>query len=412
MLLVDHDHAEVVEVDRLGEQRVRPDEEVDGAVAEPGGDACALLGRRAVGQELHAQRPVGEERALFGRHGEVAQQIAYRDIVLLREHLGGRHERALPAALHAHQQRGDGHDGLARPHVALEQAVHGMRAGQVGRQLIDRVALGARERERKRVVEAVHELAVDRVTDALCLALQRALAHHQRELQPQQLVEHEALARRLSRAHRLRRVHLVERPRAVDDIETVAPFARQRVGQLARPSQRLLHPATQLPGREAGLVRLGVDGHDAPGAVADEVDDRVGHLPPSPVGLELAEEHGVGALLQLLGAPRLVEERAAQIAGAIEHVDLDEGAALPGASRLNPLHHREHHGLVADLEVLDGGLLRTVEVTARVVGDQVEDGRDLHRLQRLDLLGPDAVEHRDRQLGQLAQPPRHPPTRR
>ena len=203
-------------------------------------------------------------------------------------------------------------------------------------------------------------------------------------------------------------MHLVERPRAVDEIETVAPFARQWVGQLACPSQRLLHPATQLPGRETGLVRLGVDGHDAPGAVADEVDDRVGHLTSSAVGLELAEEHRVGAFLQLLGPPWLVEEGAAQVAGAVEDVDLDEGAALSGATRLHPLHRREHHGLVTDLEVLDGGLLRAVEVAARVVGEHVEDGLDLHRRQRLDLLGPDTLEHRDRQLGQLAQPPRHP----
>ena len=391
---------------------MRPDEDVDGAVAEPGADAGPLLGRRAVGQELHAQRPVGEQRALVGGHREVAEQIANRDIVLLREHLGGRHQRALVAALHAHQQRGDGNHGLARPDVALEQPVHRVRAGQVGRQLTDRIALGARERERKRVVEAAHQLAVDLVTDALRLTLQRALAHHQRELQPQQLVEDEALARRLGGGHRLRRVHVVERPRAADDVEPVEPFARQRVGELAGAAQRLLDPVTQLPGRETGLVGLRVDGHDAPGAVADEVDDRVGHLPPAPVGLELAEEHRVGALLQLLGPPRLVEERAAQVAAAVEHVDLDEGAALAGAPRLHPLHHREHHGLVADLEVLDGGLLRAVEVAARVVGEQVEDGLDLHRRQRLDLLGPDPVEHRDRQLGQLAQPPRHPPTRR
>ena len=88
---------------------------------------------------------------------------------------------------------------LPAPDVALQQPVHRMRTGEVGRDLADRVVLGPRERERQRVVEAAHELAVDDVTDALGVALQRPLAHHERELQPQQLVEHEALARRSGR---------------------------------------------------------------------------------------------------------------------------------------------------------------------------------------------------------------------
>ena len=52
--------------------------------------------------------------------------------VLLGQHLGGRHERALVAALHGGEQGADGDDRLARADVALQQPVHGVGRGQVG----------------------------------------------------------------------------------------------------------------------------------------------------------------------------------------------------------------------------------------------------------------------------------------
>ena len=44
--------------------------------------------------------------------------------MLLGEHFGRRHERALVAALHRDEQRRERDDGLARADVALQQAVH------------------------------------------------------------------------------------------------------------------------------------------------------------------------------------------------------------------------------------------------------------------------------------------------
>ena len=53
--------------------------------------------------------------------------------MLLGEHLGRRHERALVPALHRGEQGGDGDDGLAGADVALQQPVHRVGAGEVGR---------------------------------------------------------------------------------------------------------------------------------------------------------------------------------------------------------------------------------------------------------------------------------------
>ena len=74
--------------------------------------------------------------------------------VLLGEHLGRRHQRALVAALHGGQQRGHGDDGLAGADVALQQPVHRVRRGEVGVDLGDHPALGVRQREAQRGVEA------------------------------------------------------------------------------------------------------------------------------------------------------------------------------------------------------------------------------------------------------------------
>ena len=70
--------------------------------------------------------------------------------VLLGEHLGRRHQRALVAALHGDEHRADRHEGLARADVALQQAVHRVRPGEVVLDLADRPPLRAGELVRQR----------------------------------------------------------------------------------------------------------------------------------------------------------------------------------------------------------------------------------------------------------------------
>ena len=130
VLLVDDREPEVRELRVAVEQRVRADEDVDLARVEPGGDAAALGRGRAVRQQRDAHGPVGEQRAL-GRDGQPVEQPQRTEVVLFGEHLGRRHERALVAALHRDEQRGERDDGLARTDVALQQPVHRRGAGEV-----------------------------------------------------------------------------------------------------------------------------------------------------------------------------------------------------------------------------------------------------------------------------------------
>ena len=81
------------------------------------------------------------ERRRVG-HREALDQPGHLGGVLLGQHLGGGHQRALVAALHRHQHGGHRHHRLARADVALEQPVHGERAGQIAADGLHGPALG------------------------------------------------------------------------------------------------------------------------------------------------------------------------------------------------------------------------------------------------------------------------------
>ena len=138
-----------------------------------------------------AHRSLAEQAAL-GRDVQAVEQRPQREVVLLGEHLGRRHERPLVAALHRHEQRGERDHRLARTHLALEQPVHRRGRRHVAHDLGERALLVGRERERERRVERRTQLALDLVLDAAAIAFERALARDEPDLHAQELVEREA----------------------------------------------------------------------------------------------------------------------------------------------------------------------------------------------------------------------------
>ena len=224
------------------------DHDVDRAVGEPGEHVLALGAGDPVREQLDAQRTLAEQVVGIG-HADAGEQRPHAGGVLLGQHLGRRHQRALVPALHRGEQRRHGHDRLAGADVALQQPVHRVRDGEVGVDLGDRPPLGAGERERQRRVEAPHELAADLVRDARAVALERALAQHQHQLDPQQLVERQPAPGLLLVAHRLGQVDLRERHAAVDEREPLRTALGHRVGDaaLVAAPQRLLDQAGDLP---------------------------------------------------------------------------------------------------------------------------------------------------------------------
>ena len=136
MLLVDDHQAEVVEADRVLDQRVRADRKMNRSGGKLRLHLPPLLRRRRAGQQRDP-----EPRRL--------EQPADGDEVLLGEDFGRRHERDLKAVLHRHQRRHQRHDGLAGTDVPLQQPVHRLRPLHVLDDLGDHLLLIAGELERQ-----------------------------------------------------------------------------------------------------------------------------------------------------------------------------------------------------------------------------------------------------------------------
>src|SRR5581483_12132230 len=99
--------------------------------------------------------------------------------------------------------------------------------------LLDDPRLRTGQRVRQLLVEAADEVAVHDVGDAGGTAFERALAQHERELQPEQLVEHEPAACFARLVHRLRTVDAVEGRGAIDEVEAIEHELRYRVDEAA-----------------------------------------------------------------------------------------------------------------------------------------------------------------------------------
>ena len=130
VLLVDHDQAQVAEPDVLLQQGVGPDDDAGvagehvGQRLTPGRDAGRPGEQDDPGRGLRPAQPA--RLAQWAEHG------ADRAVVLLGQDLGGGQQRGLAARVDDLEHGPDRDHGLARADLALQQPVHGERAGQVG----------------------------------------------------------------------------------------------------------------------------------------------------------------------------------------------------------------------------------------------------------------------------------------
>ena len=233
----------------------------------------------------------------LGHASRPPSSVAMPGVVLLGQHLGRRHQRALVAALDRGEQGGHGDDGLARARrrPAAGGAWGGARPCRRGSRRWP--APGRRSGERAgRSRNRPTQLPVDRVADARSRPARRPACASPGSAGG-------AAARRRPAAGgppgcrpSTRGVDLVHAPSPARP-GPGGPRHGSGSGSTSVPARRRASAThADLPAGEAGLLRLGVDGNDPPGAVADQVDDRVGHLAPAPEALDLAEHHDLGAL--------------------------------------------------------------------------------------------------------------------
>ena len=129
MLLVDDRETELREAGILVKQRVRADEDVRiGVVARRG---CVEEWKRPA---FLAARGSAEGDAQAERGAKVREN----EVVLLGEDLRRGHERRLVAGLDGEEHGAEGDEGFSRADVAVEQAIHRARRGEVGADFRDR----------------------------------------------------------------------------------------------------------------------------------------------------------------------------------------------------------------------------------------------------------------------------------
>ena len=99
-----------------------------------GEDPTALSGGGGAGQQVDAGGAFGATEHPEAGHGP--QNRFQRGVVLGGEDLGGGQEGGLPSTSDHLKHGAQSHEGLATSHVALEKALHGNGAGQVGGDLL------------------------------------------------------------------------------------------------------------------------------------------------------------------------------------------------------------------------------------------------------------------------------------
>ena len=224
---------------------------------------------------------------------------------------------------------------LPEPTSPCSSRCIGAGARHVARDLVDRALLVVGQRERQRGVERRHERPVDVVRDAALVPLERALARDEPDLHAQELVELQPLrarprARSIVSGRWMPRYAHGRGRRADASVRQIAASSGSAKPRGSRAlAARSPTSLPQLPRVHLGLARLRVHGHEhagrrrSPGS-AEHVDDRVRHLAPPAVVLDLAEERGLGPDGELALAPGLVEEHEPQVRRAVEHLGLDD----------------------------------------------------------------------------------------
>src|SRR5262245_39078665 len=257
-------------------------------------------------------------------------------------------------------------DRLARADVALEEALHRHRAGEVAVDLGDRPLLVGGERERKRVAVTRDELS--RRAEWL---RRRAFAGCRRTQQGQpkdeQLVEGEARPPDLGLRQRSRAVYGPERIGAHREPLSGEQLGGQVVSEVEHELEYLVVQVAQPLLRD--VLRCGIDGREvARLGLAVEVVRRDREAVPvrAPADAEGRSRN------ELRLEPRLVEPRRLDLAGLVRDPGGEDLQPAPAVARRGPDDALDHRLVVAE-EVADALHRRSLLVPPRALPEDVLD---------------------------------------
>ena len=368
MLLVDDDESQIGEGGRFAEQCVRADDDQRLAGGDPQRRTAPVGRGHLTGEQRRHElgREVGSEHP-----GDRSQ-------VLPREHLGGRDQRGLPAALRRLQHGPQRDERLARADLALDEPVHRPAAHKVAFDLrADRQLIG-RACERQRRVESLEQAAGrsggrrERTHELPLL--------QECGLQDEGLVPAQRLARLLDLVLEVGAVDALDRGAGAEESVLCAQGVRERVGHVAETVQHDGDDLHELPARDrAGRridrdrhVRVRLGGRARRVFIVEELVVGIGELLHAAILADLAGEDAPAPLLEFLEPPGLVEERERQLALAVADRDFEDRAlALLHPPFARAAHFGDDRDRLADRQRRDRRQLAAAHVPPRIVREQI-----------------------------------------
>jgi hypothetical protein len=191
----------------------------------------------------------------------------------------------------------------------------------------------------------------------------------------------------------------------IDKVETVEHAIGNWVVKAAGSAtgDRLFDESSEVLSEETGLFRLRVHGDDSAGLVTHEVNDRAGHLTLALERVALAVDQHAPAGGELFLSPPLVEKGQPELMLTVTDHDFGERAPAAQLPGLTGAHLTDDRRLLAGLEIANRRLSRPVEVTSRIVREQIEDGADLGTGEGGIFLVTDTTQARDGDLAEIPQ---------
>ena len=183
VLLVDDDQPQIREAHPILDQRMSPHQQLHLARSDPLECSAAFAGLRCTREDRHP-------------HRESVEQARKRGMMLPRQNLGGRHHAGLKTVIDGQQHRQQCHERLARPHVALQQAVHLVARHRILPDFAHDALLRPRQREGQHLfVKRIEHCPYAGEVEAVVLGQTFRTARHHIELHAEQLLELEAVLR-------------------------------------------------------------------------------------------------------------------------------------------------------------------------------------------------------------------------
>ena len=376
MLLVHHSQTQPGKLHALAQDGVGAHHKVGLVTADSSQRGAAGGGLHAAGQQGYT-------------HSEGGQHPVQILCVLGGKDLGGGQQGRLVSAADAGPDGGGGNQRLAAAHIALQKAVHGGAAGQIGQNFVYGPALGTGGGEGERCPEGGRVEPLHGCTGGGAAPV---LHSSNAQLEHQQLLVDEPPpgCKSLLLCGRA-----VDGPHGIGLGEQAVFFQHllwQRVGQEFRMGEQL--PDAFCDHGAGKPLGLGVNGLEGSGGdLCRRAHLRVDHLTAKhPAGHDALKIVFLPQL-QLLGG-----------IGIVEPGDLQAGNIIPGGDALHPPPARQdapgrfgehlglHHALGVWRGLGNGVGTGKIDVTPGIVAEQIGQCHDAQLLEPLGGLGPHALE--------------------